>query len=786
MDILAFEQVPAAARDVVGGKGLALARLAAAGLPVPPGFIVTTVAFRRLRDRGPTEIAVVITDAYRTLGGGPVAVRSSATAEDGTDTSFAGQQNTYLGIDGETAVVEAIERCWASVDNERAKAYRHQHSLGESAMAVVVQRFVAAEVAGVLFTRDPDDATGRTMLVEAAWGLGEVVVAGRVTPDRFRLDRETSEVVERHAGVKTVRVSATGEVPVAAVDQMRFCMTDAQLAALADLGRRVESLDGEPRDIEWAWADGRLWLLQARPITAPDTVERERVRREEMAALAKIAEPGGTVWAKFNLAEVLPAPTPMTWAVVQRLVSASGGLGRMYRDFGFAPDPSLGNTGVYDLIAGRPYCNLSREPRMWFAGQPFGHSFAELKADPAKAMYPTAKFLPERAGIGFYLTLPWTLWRATVASRRMQQYSRTFADRFRADILPAYLSDVATMEATDLTILSMDALIARFDAWCHRVFVEFARDSLKPTALAAHALAELGEAGPTAAFGASANANADLPAALLALANGRLSAAAFLERFGHRGPQEMELSQPRWSETGISKLPSPTGLPGGEGMGVRGEVRERPATVSLRTYLGLREEAKHYLMRGYAQLRHVLLEIDRRCQLNGGIFYLTPEELRPLAAGTDYAAVIAERRRRRNIALSLYVPPVVFSDDLNAVGRLPAPPTGATTLTGVGISAGVAEGPARVLREPTGVPAELGYVLVCPSTDPAWVPLFVGAAALVMETGGVLSHGAIVAREFGLPAVAGIPDATRILTTGRRIRVDGSSGAVTVLPDVPD
>ena len=201
----------------------------------------------------------------------------------------------------------------------------------------------------------------------------------------------------------------------------------------------------------------------------------------------------------------------------------------------------------------------------------------------------------------------------------------------------------------------------------------------------------------------------------------------------------------------------------------------------LRTFLGLREAGKHYLLMGYAVIRRALVELDRRFRLNGGIWFLTPTDLPGLIAGKDLGAQIAAARKRRQTELSLEVPPVLFSDDLDAIGRpLPEPSSG-DRLEGVALSAGVAEGPALVLTEPAAAPPEGGYVLVCPSTDPAWVPLFVHAKGLVMETGGVLSHGAIVVREFGLPAVAGLPGATQRIKTGQMLRVDGGRGTVTLV-----
>src|SRR5262249_52764240 len=159
--------------------------------------------------------------------------------------------------------------------------------------------------------------------------------------------------------------TAAGPQDVPADKQNAPCLDDDRLAELGELGRRVEAFYGDARDVEWAWAEGRFWLLQARPITAAGAAEREQVRREEIAALQAKAEPTGTVWSRYNLAEVLPTPTPMTWAIVSRhLMSGRGGLGCMYRDLGFAPDPALDEVGIYDLACGRPYCNLGREPRM--------------------------------------------------------------------------------------------------------------------------------------------------------------------------------------------------------------------------------------------------------------------------------------------------------------------------------------------------------------------------------------------------------------------------------------
>jgi pyruvate,water dikinase len=815
-DLRTFDQIEAGDVDQVGGKGLSLGRMARAGLPVPEGFCIVTEAHRRLRGRGPGDdpaLADEIRNAYRRLGGGEVAVRSSATAEDGTAASFAGQQETILGVRGEEAVLDAVARCWASLDSKRAVAYRRMQGVSEAglAMAVVVQKLVRAQAAGVVFTRDPLDLTGKQILIEASWGLGESVVSGRVTPDRFHVDRESGKVLDRHISVKTTQCVSGKTAPVPPEKQTAPCLGDEQLRELAKLAGRIESFYGDPRDVEWAWADGRFWLLQARPITTGGAAEREKVRQEEIAALRAKAEPQGTVWSRYNLSEILPEPTPMTWSIVRRFMSGRGGFGLMYRDLGYDPDPALDEEGIYDLVCGRPYCNLSREPRMMSQALPYEHPFAALKAEPHKALYPTPVPNPAKAGWRFWLLFPLHVVREMRATVTRSQLAETFAERFRKEIVPSYRAALDKESACDLVAMDAPALIVHLERLIRLTLIDYARDSLKPTALAAFARGNLEKlllkrltpertqiALGELAMGVRPAPDADFAAAVQELAAGARSRASFLKDFGHRGSQEMELAQPRWDEdpAAVERLTSSSGH-GLEPVGSLDATRQRLADEAkldaaqratlqaesdkLHTALALRETAKHYLMYGYALIRSTLLELDRRYHLDGGIFYLTTEELPRLIAGEDLKSLIAERRRRRALASTLEVPAVLFSDDLDAIGR-PVSIPGADVLQGVPLSSGVAEAPALVLSEPNAVPPAEPYVLVCPSTDPAWVPLFAHARGLVMETGGVLSHGAIVAREFGLPAVAGLPGVMQRLKTGQRVRVEGGTGAVTVLP----
>ena len=823
MDILRFEEIQASDGEQVGGKGLSLGLMAQAGLPVPGGFCLSSAVHQRQRGQSillPPELAAQVGAAYQAIGGGPVAVRSSATAEDGAASSFAGQQETYLGLKGADAVCEAIARCWASLDSERARAYRRQQGMDDTslAMAVVVQQLVEAEVAGVLFTRNPLDPAGRTMLVEASWGLGESVVSGRVMPDRFQLDHATGRVVEQQIATKTQMQTGAGLVEIPVERQSQACLNAQQLAALAALGRQVEEFYQGPRDVEWAWAGGKFWLLQARPITTADAAEREEVRRSMIAALQARAEPTGTVWSRFNLSEILPDPTPMTWAIVRRFMSGQGGFGLMFRDLGFDPDPALDEEGIFDLVCGRPYCNLSREARLHFRRLPYEHSFAALKANPSKALYPQPIINPSRAGWSFWLLLPLRLpgiiWQLVQAGVKQQRLAQEFPQRFREQIIPAFRGETAAGSRENLADLPPEKLLERLEYWIQRTLILFARESLKPTALAALAMARLeqklaqtplgaegaAEAVRSLVMGVYPDVEADLPRGVREVSLGQLDRASFLERFGHRGSQEMELARPRWSEdpAAVERLFDHRYGPASSAPADPQQTWERvmrearlPAAQHpllkaeldlLHTLLGLRETAKHHLMAGYALIRRLLVELDNRYRLNGGIFYLTPEELPRLVKGEDLTALSAQRRRQRTLALSLEVPAVLFSDDLEAIGR-PVPVASTDlVLQGTALSAGSAEALALVLDTPqtNDLPTE-PYILVCPSTDPAWVPLFVQARGLVMETGGVLSHGAIVAREFGLPAVAGLPGIMRQLRTGQRLRVDGTHGKVMVV-----
>jgi pyruvate,water dikinase len=825
----------------VGGKGLNLGKLARARFRVPQGFCVTTDAYRfsvqGLLEQNAgcikdlvlsTELVTAVHTAREQLKTDTVAVRSSATAEDLAEASFAGQQDTFLNVTSDE-LLDALKACWASLWSERAIAYRQTQGIDDEglAMAVVIQEMCDADVSGVLFTVSPFNAD--VSIVESNWGLGESVVSGAITPDSFHVSRETGEVVERNIAVKREMVTATGVSEVASAQQDVSSLTDTQLKELTRLGMQVEAHYGQPMDIEWALADGQFVLLQARHVTVRDTASKasketvEELRQGEIQILEARAEPHGTVWCHHNLAEVLPTPLPMTWGIMKTFMSGAGGLGKAYRGLGFYPSGRLDDEGILDLICGRIYVNLNREAELHFEGFPFAHDFAALKRNPQQAMYAQAAPDITRSSASFWFKLPLHIIRMSKAEMRLRQCRSDFDKVLTTQVFPTFQSEVEAEWDISYFDLSDAELVGKFQTWCTKTLDDFAPKALTATLLAGFSLQRLEAAlqkcvDETAAksvasrliSGLSGNLTVETNEKLQQVATGELALTNFLKDYGHRAVDEFELAQPRWREdtTYLEQIVEAfqqenVEISPSKADGAKQQIDQRESAEAelaelvkdkgglrkqieseldfTRRYMPFRETAKFYLMLGYEQIRRALLELDGRYALDGGIFYLVPDELQLLMNGKDFSDVIATRKMERELMLQIEVPDVIFSDSLEQIGA-PMATDAAEMYTGVAVSAGIATGKARVLLTPADIrPSDRDYILVCPSTDPAWTPLFLHAAGLVMERGGILSHGAVVAREYGVPAVANIPNATRHIADGQRLHIDGKAGTVSIL-----
>jgi len=833
---LDFTHIDGTMLATVGGKAANLGELTGAGLPVPPGFCVTTEAYRRVAagvplDRVreallgveiPADMAEEIRAGYLELGAdAPVAVRSSATAEDLPFASFAGQQDTYLNIVGADAVLDAVRRCWASLWTDRAVAYRDSNGIDHNTveLAVVVQLMVDAEVAGVLFTANPVTGRRHEAVIDANAGLGETVVSGSVNPDHFVVDTASGRIVQQRLGDKkiAIRAVAGGGTREVAVDSTEPCLSDRQIRELAALGDRVERHYGSPQDTEWAiGSDGRLWLTQARPITtlfpAPDSPSNDgRGRRAYLCA---------------SVAQGLYRPiTPMGLASF-RLI-ASGGR----RMFGLPVTDALAGPAFISDAGQRLYADITPVvrnrlgrlvvPRVLDVMEArSAHAMRSLFDDPDMSLRPGAAKAVLRIArlalrLGFPFRLAEALLRPDAAERRLDEVGRRLLaaatptgkldSRARLEVVIQALPVVPTMlpKALPVPLAGFIALalarrlLGRGDGLetvlrglPHNVTTEM---DLELWRVAARLRTE--GIGP-------ADLSADsIPPALQ----------RFLDRYGHRAVAEIDLGMPRWADdpthilgvvANYLRLDDPEAAPDAQFARGRAEAEAMIQSLSrkagglrgrtvrwalgrVRRLAGLREKPKYFLVEFLAearrQLQHVGAELAaaHRIETADDVFFLTLKECREALSGKDFRGVVAARHESYDLELRRRKVPQMLLSDGTDPEAVAAPPADGD-MVGTAASTGRITGIARVVLDPVGAHLEPGEILVAPSTDPGWTPLFLTAGGLVMEMGGANSHGAVVAREYGIPAVVGVPDATHRIATGDEITVDGAAGTVSV------
>jgi len=823
-------------RDLIGGKGAGLVEMTRDGLPVPPGFTIAVPCCERFfalgrcwPERLETELRAAVArlegETGRDFGGD--AQRLLVSVRSGAAVSMPGMMDTLLDVGASAdpwgelrAAVTAVFESFASA---RAVAYRRQRGLDElRGTAVTVQAMFASRVSGVLFSIDPSRPDSGCLVVEAAPGLGEAVVSGDVTPDRFLVARDGLAVVE--SVVESVVVARGAASAGAGVDPRSPCLDATELRELGALGLRLETRYGHPVDVEWGIADGRIALLQVRAIHGLDVARAvEPARLTEIARLRKLAASGRRVWVIHNLAETLRAPTPLTWDIVRRMMRGDGGFGRLYTRLGYRPSERVRRDGFLELIAGRIYSDPERLAELFWDGLPLAYDLDALRVDPRVLDRAPAVFRADRADGRFLRRLPANLFGIWRASRALRRKRRDAVRVFEELALPAFLRQVEASSARDLVTLDDDAVVDELESRIALVVDRFSADALEPgfcgglafESLTARLRLVLGdEEGFALATqlvrGLDGDTTIEQDALLWDVARSRATLGEFLARYGHRAVGEMELAEPRWREDAgaieplvdalrhagrsprelhednvARRLAARKELPGilrEHGASALREDIERDL-VDAQRLLPYRESGKHWWMLGYELLRGATQELARRWGIGRGVYFLHVGELRGFArARSAREEAIARRRVRFEAWKRLDLADVVDSACLDDVGR-PRPVAHARELRGSAVAAGVGEGIVRIVDDPRRARA-LGarYVLVCPSTDPGWTPLFVNAAALVVERGGVLSHGAIVARDFGIPAVV-CPHATRILRDGSTVRVDGSSGVILVLEE---
>jgi pyruvate,water dikinase len=773
-----------------------------------------------------------------------VAVRSSATAEDLAYASFAGQQDTYLNVVGSAPLLDAVRRCWASLWTDRAVSYRNANGIDHRsvALAVVVQYMIDATAAGVMFTANPVTSSRNETVIDASPGLGEAVVSGAVNPDHFVVDSVGRRIVTRRLGDKRVMITGLpggGTERRELVDQSaEACLDDEQVLQLADLGQQVQRHYGAPQDTEWARdSAGRFWLTQARPITTlyPQPRMHQPGLRVLMClslaqgltrpitpmGIAAIRLIGTSVATAIKMPPAQPlAGPPAMHAPGQRLfmdltnvlrnrigrkavIAAFGVMearaSAVLKVLGERPEFSIIDSDhtvlrhiAGALIRNRVPVRVARglaNPEWAYRG--IAATERRLRRSLTLPANATATqrldFVEQRVG-RLFLIMPRTIAYAIggllmlVASRRL----------LRDVAQPGELQEVLRGLPHNITT-EMD-----LELW--KLTEQIRDDEASRAVFTDLAVADLLQRYRERALP---------PAAQCGLQG-------FLRRYGHRAIAEIDLGMPRWSDDPSHLLgvisnylhldtedldpvsQFRAGQAKAESMitslttraAERSRLRARLARWTLRRVrqlVGLRESPKFLLIVALGAMREQLKEVGHELAVAGRIeqaddvFFLDLGDARRGLAGEDLRALVMERREAYQQELKRrHIPRLLLSDgtEPEAVAVEAARADGA--LAGSPASTGTVTARARVVLDPVGAHLEPGEILVAPSTDPGWTPLFLTAGGLVMEMGGSNSHGAVVAREYGIPAVVGVPDATHKIETGQLITVDGAAGLVTV------
>jgi len=771
----------------------------------------------------PDDVAAAINRSLARLGGRAFAVRSSATAEDLPGASFAGQHDSYLNVVGRAAVLRYVSRCWASLFTERAATYRLRYGVDHrrAYMAVVVQQMVFPQAAGVLFTADPVTSNRRIASVEASFGLGEALVSGRVNPDVYKVRDggiATKDVATKERAIHASPAGGTEEQPIDPAQRRQSALTDAQVVQLSRLGRRIEAHFGCPQDVEWCLVDDGFQIVQSRPITTlfpiPErgdganhvyvSVGHQQMMTDPMKPLGlsvwqltaarPMYEAGGRLFVdvtrdlaspptRARLLEVLGRGDPLIRDALETILERGdfvptlpdGGPGEP--PTGGAQAPIETDPAVVTELIGRTRASiaaLKRDIRTKSGSALLDFILADIQE------LKRILFDPQSHGV-FMSAMEATWW----LNERLHEW---LGEQNSADTLTQSVPHNVTSEM-GLALLDVADVIRPYPA-----VVAFLNEVRGEGFL--DELAEV-EGGREA----------------------RDAIHVYLDTYGMRCVGEIDITRPRWSERPTSLLPlvlanvrnfepgererrfergrqeawdreqellaRVRALPDGE----RKAERTKAMIDRVRTFIGYREYPKYGMVSRYFAYKQALLEEAERLVHAGvlrekvDIYFLRFEELHDVVRTRHVDNDLIRRRKDAFRSYQALTPPRVLTSDGETVAgayRRDDLPAGA--LAGLPVSAGTIEGRARVILDMARADPEPGDILVTAYTDPSWSPLFVTVAGLVTEVGGLMTHGAVIAREYGLPAVVGVERATQVIQDGQRIRVNGSHGYIEILP----
>ncbi|WGP14458.1 rifamycin-inactivating phosphotransferase [Streptomyces sp. SH5] len=783
----------------------------------------------------PDDLAAEIAGAVARSGeGAAYAVRSSATAEDLPTASFAGQQDTYLNVVGTAAVLRHISRCWASLFTERAVTYRRRNGIDDRTvhMAVVVQRMVFPDASGVLFTADPVTGNRRTATVDAGFGLGEALVSGLVNPDVFAV--RDGEVVARTIAVKERAVHAlpgggTREVTVGPEQRERPALTDAQAVELARLGRRIEARFGCPQDIEWCLTDDGFRIVQSRPITTLFPVPAP-------GPLPEAAEGGRTPSLYVSVGHqqmMTDAMKPLGWSMWQRtaMVPMHEAGGRLFVDVTPRLASPASRAALLDILGkGDPLVRDALETVLERDGSAPPVPDADPVGPPAGSPSEAPVTEADPAVVAELVE------RSETSLAALERDIRTKSGPELFDFLAEAFEEHKRVLGDPV---SMRAITAGMEAtwWLNDKLGEWlgeknAADTLTLSA-PGNITSEMGldlldvadAIRPHPEVVAFLNGvdvrDDDFLDELVKLPGGsraREAIETYLGRYGMRCVGEIDITRPRWSERPATLVPpildnvrnfgpgaAERRFEQGRQKALRAErdvlsrLRalpdgERKADETkrmidqVRAFAGYREYPKYGIVCRYFLYKQALLAEAGRLVRDGvlaereDVCYLTFQELEDVVRSRRVDDRLIARRREEFRSYETLTPPRVLTSDGDAVtGSYRRNDVPAGALAGLAVSTGSVEGRARVILDLADAELEEGDILVTRFTDPSWSPLFLGVAGLVTEVGGLMTHGAVIAREYGLPAVVGVDRATRLIRDGQRIRVHGTDGYVEIL-----
>lgn len=874
--------------SVAGGKGANLVKLKNAGFPVPNGFLIPTSAYRefilenhleplihsilgktdlsspealaeassRIRQEfSEGNISSELVNSLRRgldwLGNAPVAVRSSATAEDLPGMSFAGQQDTLLNIVGAEPLVEAVVTCWSSLWTARAIGYRTRNKIPHDGvfLAVIVQQMVQSDVSGVLFTANPLTGLRSEVVIDAAFGLGEALVSGQVEPDHYIVDSVQSIIKTKTLGDKTeaIRGLPDGGVQSYKPDSHNIqALPDREIIALARIGKEIEALYGFPQDIEWAWADGRLNILQSRPITSlypiPEVAETNQLHvffsfgavqglLDPMTPLGQdairlIFAGGSTLFGFKGRSQhsqgVLKIAGDRLWGDTTSIVRHPIGAKVMVKVF---PGVEPGSMGALKEIlsdpkieAGSGRIRFSTVRRLVRFGARMIKKMLFFTRDPeTKAKLIRDAYHAEIEKLREKYHHPAE--RHPSLEEAVQLYREIYSAFIYAvpdimgGVLPGLLPLLFLSKISNKHHGSNDLALQLTRGLPNNVTTEMDL-SLWDTAKAIRENSTSLKVFQSVPAGELAERF--LQTELPEIAQRELH--TFLEQYGFRGPGEIDLGRPRWRENPTqiiqtiqsylqikddSMAPDAVfrrgALQAQEARDIliesvqktfAGKIKARLVRAAVRRVWalgGLRESPKFYIVQMMGLIRQSLLSCGEDLVGRGklvnkdDLFFLYLDELEAFSSGEqqDWQALILRRRTGYNREmLRRQVPRMLVSDGRTFYEGVEAPDREAGIFQGSPVSPGVVEGVVKVVFEPHKADLFPGDILVCPGTDPAWTPLFLAASGLIMEVGGLMTHGAIVAREYGIPAVVGVNQATVLLQSGDRVRINGSTGVI--------